>query len=106
MYDSGVLRARRRRHVGGMGRRRSAMTGHRPWFHERCGNRVHSGVGRGRASASLLRWRRSIRIEKADDPLGLLERLNQPIEQNALRNNDSAPDTILWYPKKEFMPAS
>jgi hypothetical protein len=36
----------------------------------------------------------SIRIEEADDPLRLLERLNQPIEQNAVETTIMPPDTV------------
>jgi hypothetical protein len=36
----------------------------------------------------------SIRIEKADDPLRLLERLNQPIEQNTVKTTIVPTDAV------------
>jgi hypothetical protein len=46
--------------------------------------RAHAPCWRSRAAWIASPNNLSIRIEEADDPLRLLERLNQPIEQNAV----------------------
>src|SRR5215471_12257018 len=51
-------------------------------------------VGDAAQGGSRHRIDLSIRIEEADDPLGLLERLDQPIEQNAVKTTIVPMDAV------------